>query len=121
MDNLSAQTVIARHKCPDCGGKVFVKVNKNGNAYFNCTHEIEKTGNKCAGQRRYGRDISQSLKQRFFDNEGVVFDMVKKKEPRPEPKNLIGGRQTVIPKDESLSIPEKIDALDDLGGFLNDL
>lgn len=87
MAKIEAQTVIARSVCPDCGGRVFVKVNKNSNAYFNCSAEME-TGNACAGQRRYGRDCSQTMQKLYIENDREPYDMAGKPLERPPVKSV---------------------------------
>lgn len=61
---------LAVSSCPCCGGRVVIKANKNGNAYFNCNNSDGESGHNCAHREQWGQKVSAELRQMFHDNGG---------------------------------------------------
>lgn len=84
MPNLASGTIVHVKACPNCGGNVHIKLNKNGNAYFYCNGS-DGAGDPCSHHERYGKAASQRLQVAFIEktrkNKPLGGDHVKKTEP----------------------------------------
>ncbi|WP_323006777.1 hypothetical protein [Pseudorhodobacter sp.] len=65
MANLAVGTIVHKKPCPNCAGDVYIKLNKNGNAYFYCNGSDE-SGKPCSHHERYGKAASQRLQLAFI-------------------------------------------------------
>ncbi|MEJ5217116.1 zinc ribbon domain-containing protein [Cognatishimia sp. D5M38] len=82
MPNLSPGTIVAETKCGDCGKPVKVKLNKNGNAYYNCPH-VDENLERCNHSQRWGKASSQKMQRNFIASRKSQenIDEVKSHEP----------------------------------------
>ena len=62
-------TELAVTFCPCCGGRVFIKANKNQNAYLTCNNTLDEGGN-CAHREQWGQRVSYELRKLFAENGG---------------------------------------------------
>ena len=60
------QTVIGHKDCPECKGRVQVKINAAQKAYFNCPH-ADEWGTSCGFQVRWGAAKSEKMRRAYVE------------------------------------------------------
>ena len=64
------QTVVNIGQCACCKGRVQVRINVAGKAYYNCGN-FDESGNSCGFQVRWGAVKSQGIRAAYHKREGL--------------------------------------------------
>lgn len=59
-------TEVAKINCPDCGGVIRVKIQKDQRAYATCLHASEK-GYRCGYKSTFGEARSRNLRREYLE------------------------------------------------------
>ena len=80
-ERLPPGTIIGNWTCPCCKGKVKVKVNKNGMAYYYCNGGLP-SNDPCSHHQKWGRAASDAMVEMYLkDRKGAADD-----QPADSPK-----------------------------------